>query len=170
MSVIIPGMDGRAQLETFHDGTSITLSASHLPSSNRWKLHTSFQKEVIHMVRTLRDLLRNSYRKTLAVRAQPTNPVVAVGSWRKRISSGIKPSLPKSKVCIRLRSFQSQTCRDCPYMPGLPRNLINYAVFIKRCLCTFRHVIQGESSAKSWWRTPLGRNLTRFLERKMNIA
>ena len=57
------------------------------------------------------------YLKTLAVNAQPTNPVLADGSWRKRISKGMKPSLPKSMVWISLRSFQSQTLSDLPYNP-----------------------------------------------------
>ena len=53
----------------------------------------------------------------LAVKAQPTNPVLADGSCRKRISKGMKPSLPKSMVWISWRSFQSQTLSDFPYDP-----------------------------------------------------
>ena len=57
------------------------------------------------------------YRKMLAVNAQPTNPVFAAGSCRKRISKGIKPSAPKSMVWINLCSVQSQTLSDFPYNP-----------------------------------------------------
>jgi len=57
------------------------------------------------------------YRKTLAVRAHPTNPVLASGLCRKRVSNGIRPWSPKSKVCISFLSFQSQTLSDLPYFP-----------------------------------------------------